>query len=121
MPGKDLRQAATSFAQQLEARVRSLIDAVTSLEVSTYAVDASQFERVDVSADVPGLVASGAAWVRRQGYTRVTFQCDLNGCVESGREEAVDAAVRPMHSATVEQALAGREKLLNTVREIIPN
>ncbi len=105
MPDKDLRQAVATFVEQLKGRVQPLIDDVTALEVSTYGVDAPQLENVAATEDV-------AALAQRQGYTRVTFQCDLSGCTQTGRTDDVDTLVRPMHSATVEQALAGREKLL---------
>jgi len=119
MPGKDLRQAVATFVQQLKGRVQPLIDDVTSLEVSTYSVDAPQLESVTASEDVGALAADGASQVQRQGYTRVAFHCDLNGCTETGRQDEVDVTVRPMHSATVAQALAGRETLLDAVREAI--
>jgi hypothetical protein len=107
MSGKNLRQAAATLVKQLQARVQPLIADVTSLEVWTYGVDALRLESVAASEDVATLAA-----VKRQGYTRVTFQCDLNTCTEIGREDAVDAAARLMHSATVEAALEGREILL---------
>jgi hypothetical protein len=112
MPGKNLQQAAATLVQQVQARVQPLLADVTSLEVSTYSVDASQLESVAASEDV-------AALAQRHGYTRVTFQCDLNACTETGREEAVDAAARPMHNATVEAALKGRETLLAEGRQTL--
>ena len=112
MPGKNLQQATATLVQQLQARVRPLIADVTSLEVWTYGVAASQLESVAASEDVATLATAGVAAVKRWGYTRVTFQCDVNGCAEIGREDAVDADARPMHRATVGAALAGRETLL---------
>lgn len=109
MPGGNLPQALATLVQQLRARLQPMIADVTSLEVSTYSVDAPRLENAVASKDVTALVAVGA---QRQGYTRVAFHCDLNGCTETGRQEAVDAAARPMHEATVSQALAGRETLL---------
>ena len=120
MPGKNLQQAVATLAQQVQVRVQSLLANVTSVEVSTYGVDAPQLEAVAASEDVAALAASGTSLLKRQGYTRVTFQCDLNACTETGREEAVDLAARPMHSDTLAQALAGRETLLAAVREMMP-
>ncbi|MGC9393541.1 MAG: hypothetical protein ACP5J4_01655 [Anaerolineae bacterium] len=119
MPGKNLRQAAATLVQQLQARVQSLIADVTSLEVCTYGVDALQLESVAASEDVAALAAAGASGVKRQGYTRITFQCDLSTCTEIGREDAVDAAARSMHSASVEVALAGRATLLAEGRQTL--
>jgi hypothetical protein len=119
MPGKDLRQAVATFVQQLMGRVQLLIDDVTSLEVSTYSVDAPQLESVSASEDVGALAAGGASPAQRQGYTRIAFHCDLNGCTETGRQGEVDASVLSMHGATVNQALAGRETLLAVGRETL--
>lgn len=113
MPGKNLRQAAATLVQQVQARVQSLLADITSLEVSTYGVDAPHLERVAATEDVTGLA-------QRHGYTRVTFKCDVSGCTETGRTDDVDTSVRPMHSAAVAQALAGRETLLDAVREALP-
>lgn len=112
MPGKNLQQAVATLVQQVRACVQPLLADVTSLEVSTYGVDAPQLENVAASEDV-------AALAPRHGYTRVTFRCDLNACTETGREDEVALPVRPMHSATVEMALAGREKLLAVGREAL--
>ena len=112
MPGKNLQQAAASLVKQLQARVQPLLADVTSLEVCTYGVDASHLEDVAASEDV-------AMLAQRQGYTRVTFQCDLSACTETGREEAVDAAARPMHRTMVELSLEGRETLLAVGREAL--
>ena len=125
MPGKNLQQAAASLVKQLQARVQPLIADVApfdgaSLEVCTYGVDALQLESVAASEDVVALAAAGASPVKLQGYTRVTFQCDLNACTETGREEAVEADARPMHNDMLTQALAGRETLLAAVREMMP-
>ncbi len=120
MPGKNLQQAVATLVQQVQARVQPLLTDVTSVEVSTYGVDAPQLEDVAASENVAAFSGSGTSPVKRQGYTRVIFQCDLNACTETGREEAVDAAARPIHSDAVAQALAGRETLLNAVRVIIP-
>jgi hypothetical protein len=114
MPGKNLQQAAATLVQQLQARVQPLIADVTSVEVCTYGVDASQLESVAASEDVAALAA-----VKRRGYTCITFQCDLNTCTEIGREDAVDAAARPMHCATLEAALEGRETLLAVGRQAV--
>lgn len=119
MPGKNLQQAVATLAQQVQARVHPMIADVTSLEVSTYGVDASQLESVAAAEDVAALAAAGGSPVRRQGYTRVAFHCDLNGCMETGRQDEVDVTVRPMHASTVTQALAGREMLLDAVREVL--
>ncbi|HOU12182.1 MAG TPA: hypothetical protein PKZ84_03635 [Anaerolineae bacterium] len=105
MPDKDLRQAVAAFVGQLKDRVQPLIDDVTSVEISTYAAAAPLLESVVTAEDI-GIFA------QRQGYTRVAFQCDMSGCLETGRTDDVDASVRPMHSSTVAQALAEREKLL---------
>lgn len=113
MSGKDLRQAVATFVQQLMGRVQPLLDEATSLEVSTYSVDAPQLE------SLVAMAAGGALPVPRRGYTRVTFHCDLNGCTEVERRDEVDAPVRPMHSVAVEQALAGRETLLTVGREAL--
>jgi len=119
MPGKNLQQAVATLVQQVQARVQPLLADLTSLEVSTYGVDAPQLEVVAASEDVAALAASGISPLKRQGYTRVTFQCDLNACTETGREEAVDAAARPMHSAMVELSLEGRATLLAVGREAL--
>ena len=111
MPGKNLQQAVSTLVQQVQARVQPLLADVTSLEVSTYGVDAPQLERVVASQDV-------AALAQRHGYTRVTFRCDLNTC-EAAREDDVAVPVRPMHSATVDVALEGRETLLAVGRETL--
>jgi hypothetical protein len=113
MPGKNLQQAVATFVKRVRGRVQPLLADVTSLEVSTYGVDAPQLESVAASQDV-------ATLAQRQGYTRVTFQCDLNGCLETGREDEVEALVRPMHSAMVEMALAERAKLLDAIRQHVP-
>lgn len=112
MPGKNLQQAVATLVQQVQTRVQLLLADVTSLEVSTYGVDAPQFENVAASEDVSLLA-------QRQGYTRVTFHCDLNACTETGREDEVDAAVRSMHKTMVEISLEGREKLLAVGREAL--
>lgn len=112
MPGKNLQQAFATLVQQVQARVQPLLTDVTSVEVRTYGVDAPQLESVAAAEDVSLLA-------QRQGYTRVTFHCDLNACTETGREEAVDAVARPMHSATVQAALEGREALLAVGREAL--
>ena len=119
MPGKNLQQAAATLVKQLQARVQPLIADVTSLEVCTYGVDASQLESVAASEDVAALATADVSAVKRQGYTCITFQCDVNACTETGREDAVDAAARPMHRATLEAALAGRETLLAEVRRAL--
>jgi hypothetical protein len=116
---KNLQQAAATLVQQLQARVQPLIADVTSLEVCTYGVDALQLESVAASADVAALAVASASVVKRQGYTRVTFQCDLNTCTETGREDAVDADARTMHRATVSAALVGRETLLAEGRQVL--
>ena len=119
MPGKNLQQAAATLVQQLQARVQPLIADVTSLEVCTYGVEALQLESVAASEDVAALAATGVSGVKRQGYTCITFQCDLNTCTEVGREDAADAAARSMHRATLEAALEGREILLAEVRQAL--
>ncbi|HOT91998.1 MAG TPA: hypothetical protein PLJ78_07860 [Anaerolineae bacterium] len=117
MRGKNLPQAVTKLVQQLQARVQPLFADVTSLEVSTYGVDAPQLASVAASKDVTTLAAAADAPVQRRGYTRVTFHCDLHGCTEVGREEIIEAPVRPIHNVTVEQALVGRETLFVAIRE----
>ncbi len=112
MRSQNLPQAVTKLVQQLRARVQPLLDEVTALEVSTYGVDAPQMASVVASKD--GTALASAA---RQGYTRVTFQCDLHGCTEIGREETVAAPVRPIHNVAVEQALVGRGSLFTAIRE----
>ena len=119
MPGKNLQQAVATLVQQVQARVQPLLADVTSVEVSAYGVDPLQLEDVATSEDVTALAASGASPLKRQGYTRVTFQCDLNACTETGREEAVEADARPIHSAMVETSLEGRETLLAVGREAL--
>jgi len=119
MPGKNLQQAAATLVQQLQARVQPLRADVTSLEVWTYGVAASQLESVAASEDVAALATAGASAVKRQGYTRITFQCDLKTCTEIGREDAVDATARSIHSASVEVALAGRATLLAEGRQTL--
>ena len=119
MPAKDLRQSFTTFVQQLKTKVQRLTGDVTSVEVSTYSVDAPQIESVVASADVAALAVDGASSVKRQGYTQVTFHCDVNACTETGRQDEVDAAVHAMHHSTVDQALAGRETLLDVGREVL--
>ena len=114
MPGKNLQQAAATLVQQVQARIQPLLTEVTSLEVSTYSVDAPQLESVAAAQDVATLTT-----VKRQGYTHIAFRCDLNVCTQTGREDTVDAAARPMHSDTVAQALAGRETLLAAGYEVL--
>jgi hypothetical protein len=112
MSGKNLRQAAATLVKQLQARVQPLIADVTSLEVWTYGVDALLLESVAASEDV-------ATLAQQHGYTRITFHCDLNACTETGREEAVDADVRPMHNSMLELSLEERETLLAAGRETL--
>lgn len=114
MPDKDLRQAVAAFVGQLKEHVQPLVDDVTSVEISTYGADAPLLESVVTAEDL-------GTFARRQGYTRVAFQCDMNGCTATGRTDDVDMSVRPMHSATVEQALAEREKLLTVGLEALAN
>jgi len=119
MPVKDLRLSFTTFVQQLKTKVQRLTDDVTSVEISTYTVAAPQIESVVTSADVAALAADGISPVKRQGYTQVTFHCDMNACTETGRQDTVDAAVDAMHHSTVDQALAGRETLLDAGYEVL--
>ena len=126
MPTKNLRVAAATFVQQLQAKVQRLTDEVTTLDVSTYAVSKPQFVSVIDAADDGTIAAldarlstADAAHVNRRGFTQVAFACDLASCTQTGRTDDVEPTVAAMHESAVDGALAGREAVLDVGYEVL--
>ena len=113
---KNLSQAVTAFVQQLQDKVRRLTEDVTTLEVSTYTVGKQRFAAVVDEGDV---TAADPGHVKRQGFTRITFNCDMTSCTQSGRTDDVAPAVAVMHRASVDGALVGREAMLDAGYEVL--
>ena len=116
MQVKDLSKAIATFARQLQDKVRRLTEDATTLEVSTYTTGKRQLADVVNEADV---TAADPARVRRQGFTRITFDCDLSSCTQTGRTDDVAPAVAVMHRASVDGAVAAREAVLGAGYEVL--
>jgi len=126
MQVKDLRVSVATFVQQLKANVQRLTSDVTTLDVSTYAVSEQQIVPVVDGADDSTvavldarLSAADPSHVHRRGFTQIAFDCDLTSCTQTGRTDDVASTVAVMHQSAVDQAVAGREAVLDVSLEVL--
>ena len=110
----DLQEAVKKFASDLGEKVESFISDVSELEVRTYTTPADQAETfIKGQADFAEVLTEGKASLR--AYTSVSFDGDTTVWVPTDASAEVNRGVWDLHQVIVEQAMANRTAMIETV------
>jgi len=110
----NLQEAVKKFASDLGDKVENFISDVSELEVRTYTTPADQAETfVKGEADFAQILTEGKASLR--AYTSVSFDGDTTIWVPTDESGQIDKSMWNLHQVTVEQAMANRTNMIETV------
>jgi hypothetical protein len=110
----NLQAAVRKFASDLAEKVETFVNDVSVLEVRTYTTPHDQVQvLVSERPDVEG--AAGEGKVELRAFTQIRLDGDIDICVPQAEDGTVDKGVWDIHTQTVDQAMANRAKMIESV------
>ena len=109
-----LHDAVKKFASDLAEKVNTFVKDISELEVRTYTTPADQVETfIKGQADFTEILTDGKVALR--AYTRVSFDGDTTVWVPTDASGEVNKSVWELHEAIVQQAIANRTDMIESV------
>jgi hypothetical protein len=116
MPEITLQDAVKKFASDLAAKVNTFVADIADLEVYTFTTPPDQAATIFKGpADIANLSTEAKAALR--AYTKVSFDGDTVVWVPTSASGEVDKSVWELHQAVVQQAMANRKAMIQSVGE----
>ncbi len=111
-----LQEAVKKFAADLAGRMNNLVADMSELEVYTFTTPSDQVEvAVKDQASFSNLSTEAKAALR--AYTKISFDGDMVVWVPMNTTGEVDKSVWELHQVMVQQAMANRKGMLQSVSQ----
>jgi len=111
-----LQDAVKKFASDLAAKVNTFVTDVSELEVRTFTTPADQVETFfKGQTDFAKILTEGKVALR--AYTNISFDGDTTVWVPTDASGEVNKSVWELHQAIVQQAMANRNDMIQSVGE----
>ena len=115
MADNNLLQAVAKFADQLAVKINDFANNIATLEVYTFTTKPNEIPPFSDKLELADLSQDARAALR--AYTRIAFDGDMGIWLPVNDAGVVDRSVWDLHQAMVQQAMANRRAMIQSVSE----